>query len=49
VVVGNAENTLRQLNGKPNFHISNAPYAMGVLEGAESFQFWSHMGDLGTN
>ena len=42
VVVGNAENTLRRMRENSTFHIADAPFAMGVLEGADSFQFWSN-------
>lgn len=42
VVVANADNELTEVVAGPRVHEASLPFAAGVLEGAEVFDFWSH-------
>ncbi len=40
VIVGNAEDELKDIEESEDIHESKLPYAAGVLEGAQAFGFW---------
>lgn len=40
VIVGNAEEELKDIESSEDIHEAKLPYAAGVLEGAEAFEFW---------
>ncbi|MCB1154185.1 HAD family hydrolase, partial [bacterium] len=40
VVVGNYSRELEKLRGQPNIYFAEKPYAFGILEGAEQFDFF---------
>jgi sucrose-phosphate synthase len=42
VVVANADDELSEAVAGPRLHEATLPFAAGVLEGAEVFDFWSH-------
>ena len=44
VVVANADDELSEAVTGPRLHEATLPFAAGVLEGAEVFDFWSHKG-----
>jgi sucrose-6F-phosphate phosphohydrolase len=39
VAVGNSEDKLKNLSDEESFHLASLPFAAGVLEGAEEFEF----------
>jgi hypothetical protein len=43
VVVGNGEAELQELSEAEQVHQADAPFAAGVLEGAEVHEFWSRV------
>jgi len=44
VIVANADDDLTEAVAGPRLHEASLPFAAGVLEGAEVFDFWSHTG-----